>query len=64
MTVIRLRPFGDDGFGVREIHARNGRADSRQFFDDVLIPAVDAFLRKIDEEEGLIEVELIPGFLD
>ena len=30
----------------------------------VLIPAVDAFLRKIDEEEGLIEVELIPGFLD
>ena len=30
----------------------------------VLIPAIDAFLRKIDEEEGLIEVELIPGFLD
>ena len=30
----------------------------------VLIPAVDAFLRKIDEEEGLIEVELIPGFLE
>ena len=30
----------------------------------VLIPAVEAFLRKIDEEEGLIEVELIPGFLD
>ena len=30
----------------------------------VLIPGVDAFLRKIDEEEGLIEVELIPGFLD
>ena len=30
----------------------------------VLIPAVDAFLRKIDEEAGLIEVELIPGFTD
>ena len=30
----------------------------------VLIPAVDAFLRNIDEEAGLIEVELIPGFID
>ena len=30
----------------------------------VLIPAVDAFLKKIDEEEDLIEVELIPGFLE
>ncbi len=30
----------------------------------VLIPAVDAFLRSIDEEAGRIEVELIPGFLD
>ena len=30
----------------------------------VLIPAVDAFLRNIDEEAGIIEVELIPGFLD
>lgn len=30
----------------------------------VLIPAVEAFLRGIDEEEGIIEVELIPGFLD
>lgn len=30
----------------------------------VLIPAVDAFLRNIDEEARLIEVELIPGFLD
>ena len=29
----------------------------------VLIPAVDAFMRNIDEEERLIEVELIPGFL-
>ena len=28
----------------------------------VLIPAVDAFLRNIDEEAGIIEVELIPGF--
>ncbi|MBQ6440920.1 MAG: 16S rRNA processing protein RimM [Mogibacterium sp.] len=30
----------------------------------ILIPAVDAFLRGIDEEAGVIEVELIPGFLD
>ena len=30
----------------------------------VLIPAVDAFLRRIDEESGIIEVELIPGFLE
>ena len=30
----------------------------------VLIPAVDAFLRRIDEEAGIIEVELIPGFLE
>ena len=30
----------------------------------VLIPAVDAFMRNIDEEAGVIEVELIPGFLD
>ena len=30
----------------------------------VLIPAVDAFLRNIDEESGVIEVELIPGFID
>ena len=30
----------------------------------VLIPAVDAFLKSIDEEAGIIEVELIPGFLD
>jgi 16S rRNA processing protein RimM len=30
----------------------------------VLIPAVDAFLRRIDEEARLIEVELIPGFLE
>ncbi len=29
----------------------------------VLIPAVDAFLRSINEEAGLIEVELIPGFI-
>ena len=28
----------------------------------VLIPAVDEFMRRIDEEEGIIEVELIPGF--
>jgi 16S rRNA processing protein RimM len=30
----------------------------------VLIPAVDAFMRSIDEAGRLIEVELIPGFLD
>ena len=30
----------------------------------VLIPAVDAFLRRIDDENEVIEVELIPGFLD
>ena len=31
---------------------------------NVLIPAVDAFMRNIDEKERLIEVELIPGFLE
>ena len=41
---------------VLEVKTPEGRS--------VLIPAVDAFLRKIDEEEGLIEVELIPGCLD
>ena len=30
----------------------------------VLIPAVDAFLKKIDDDHETIEVELIPGFLD
>ena len=30
----------------------------------VLIPAVEAFLKDIDEEAGIIKVELIPGFLD
>ena len=30
----------------------------------VLIPAVEAFLRNIDEEARVIEVELIPGFID
>lgn len=29
----------------------------------VLIPAVDEFMRRIDEDEGIIEVELIPGFI-
>ncbi len=29
----------------------------------VLIPAVDEFMRGIDEEEGIITVELIPGFI-
>ena len=36
----------------------------REGAQPVLIPAVDAFMRRIDEEERLIEVELIPGFLD
>ena len=35
-------------------------SDGRQ----ILIPAVDAFVRSISEEAKLIEVELIPGFLD
>lgn len=30
----------------------------------VLIPAVDAFLKCIDDDREVIEVELIPGFLD
>ena len=30
----------------------------------VLIPAVDAFMRRIDEEAHVIEVELIPGFVE
>ena len=30
----------------------------------VLIPAVDAFLKCIDDEKEVIEVELIPGFID
>ena len=35
-------------------------ADGKQ----VLIPAVDAFLKQIDDEKEIIEVELIPGFVD
>lgn len=31
---------------------------------EVLIPAVEAFEREFDLERGVIEVELIPGFLD
>lgn len=30
----------------------------------VLIPAVDEFLKKIDDEKEVVEVELIPGFID
>lgn len=41
---------------ILEVETAEGRT--------VLIPAVDAFLRNIDEEAGVIEVELIPGFLD
>jgi ribosomal 30S subunit maturation factor RimM len=29
----------------------------------ILIPAVDAFLKRFDDDNGVIEVELIPGFL-
>lgn len=29
----------------------------------IMIPAVDAFMRGVDDEKELIEVELIPGFL-
>ena len=35
-------------------------AEGRQ----ILIPAVDAFLKRFDDENGVIEVELIPGFID
>ncbi len=31
---------------------------------EILIPAVEAFEREIDVERGVIEVELIPGFLE
>lgn len=31
---------------------------------NILIPAVDAFLKRIDDDNEVIEVELIPGFLD
>lgn len=34
-------------------------AEGRQ----VLIPAVDAFLKRIDDDNEVIEVELIPGFI-
>ena len=34
-------------------------ADGRQ----ILVPAVDAFLKRFDDENGVIELELIPGFL-
>ena len=35
-------------------------ADGRQ----ILVPAVDAFLKRFDDENGVIELELIPGFID
>lgn len=35
-------------------------ADGKQ----ILVPAVDAFLKLIDDERQVIELELIPGFLD
>ena len=41
---------------ILDVHTEDGRS--------VLIPAVDAFLREINDDEELITVELIPGFLD
>ena len=41
---------------ILEVTTADGRS--------VLIPAVDAFMRGIDEKAGIIEVELIPGFID
>ena len=41
---------------VLEVETEDGKT--------VLIPAVDAFMRNIDEKGRLIEVELIPGFLE
>lgn len=41
---------------ILEVTTADGRS--------VLIPAVDAFMRGIDEEAGIIEVELIPRFID
>jgi 16S rRNA processing protein RimM len=32
--------------------------------DDVLIPNVDAFVKRISVADGVMEVELIPGFLE
>ena len=40
---------------VLEVEAPDGR--------QILIPAVDAFMKKIDDEREVIEVELIPGFI-
>ena len=41
---------------ILDIETEDGR--------NVLIPAVDEFMRGIDEDAGIIKVELIPGFLD
>lgn len=41
---------------ILEVETPDGRT--------VLIPAVDEFLKEIDEEEGVIKVVLIPGFID
>ena len=41
---------------VLEVETEGGKS--------VRIPAVDEFMRSIDEEAQLIEVELIPGFID
>lgn len=40
---------------ILDIKAENGK--------QVLIPAVEAFMKKIDVEKKVIEVELIPGFI-
>lgn len=44
--------------------AQNIYAVERDSGKEVLIPAVDAFVKDIDPDAGIITVELIPGFLD
>ena len=41
----------------------NSDDESKRRPDTVLIPAVDAFLKRIDDDNKVIEVELIPGFI-
>jgi len=40
---------------VLDIEGEDGR--------QILVPAVDAFLKNIDDENGITELELIPGFI-
>lgn len=54
--------------GVVEDVLQNTAQSVYRILDDqgkeLLIPAVEAFEREIDLERGVIEVELIPGFLE